>query len=313
MSQRGQLSWSRWHELFVPQVVRFRSMEHKNVLRQSLQALFPDKADKITELVDPGEYGMESYFCRVACLFVFSLACLKDLQQALNLAELLYTVPTADETWVYCDNPSWGEREYVKMVHGISEVHLVKFQVSGMPMKWKVITAFVVLAPRLFLWFFFVTMGVHMVMETSTILQLILNSMSLTFIPGLDKGLFFTLTRQTIKHLMRNLEDFTRIKEEELHVECTERVMGWYLKEELGAGWMRRFLKATAMWRLLAVLIVTAIFAYSYYAENCYKAEDGSYISNPLRLPADISFSMWSAIFPSTMREEQEPVWSMPD
>lgn len=282
-------------------------------VRDSLKAVFPDKADEINELVDPGEYGMESYSCRIASMFLFSLAVLDKLQHTVRLTKILYFLPSSAESWISYSCPSWGEKNYVKQVFGQCELHLVKFSVAGMPMKWKIFTGIFVLVPKVFLWLFFVAVGVQMVMETNTILQLILNSMALTFIPALDHVIFSTLTRGTAKHIMENIEDFSRINVEELEATCSQESMERFYEEELGTGWMKPYFKTLWMRRLFSVLIVLAIFAYRYYMLSCDRAEDGSYVATPLHAPTDTSFSLWDALFPHSMTRTEKAVWSMPD
>ena len=41
-------------------------------------ALFPQMQDEIDKNVDPGEYGVESYWCRLVCIFIFVTAILDD-------------------------------------------------------------------------------------------------------------------------------------------------------------------------------------------------------------------------------------------
>merc|ERR1712137_642950 len=43
----------------------------RKFVRDSLQVIFPDLSDEIAEKVDPGEYGLEGYYCRLLCIFVF--------------------------------------------------------------------------------------------------------------------------------------------------------------------------------------------------------------------------------------------------
>merc|ERR1719359_959667 len=40
-------------------------------LRDSLASLFPDRLSDIDRVADPGEYGLESYYLRLACCFLF--------------------------------------------------------------------------------------------------------------------------------------------------------------------------------------------------------------------------------------------------
>ena len=44
------------------------------------------RQEEIEEKVEPGEYGVENYLCRVICLFIFTLSVVEDLRSTFGSA-----------------------------------------------------------------------------------------------------------------------------------------------------------------------------------------------------------------------------------
>jgi hypothetical protein len=57
----------------------------RTFVRDSLKALFPDRVEEIEQKIDPGEYGVESYWCRFACCFVFMISCMDSLSDLVRI------------------------------------------------------------------------------------------------------------------------------------------------------------------------------------------------------------------------------------
>jgi len=72
----------------------------RTFVRESLKAIFPDKQDEIQEKIDPGEYGLESYFCRLLCCVLFVMSMLKEAVNIIDMAKVLYYPPTRAESWI---------------------------------------------------------------------------------------------------------------------------------------------------------------------------------------------------------------------
>jgi hypothetical protein len=83
-----------------PRLYSWSSIAIRNFARQSLQTLFPDKLNEISLKVDPGEYGLESYWCRLACCFIFMICCMGELAVTVKMFQLLYKIPTQAEPWI---------------------------------------------------------------------------------------------------------------------------------------------------------------------------------------------------------------------
>merc|ERR1711879_1108204 len=103
-------------------------------VRDSLKVIFPDKADEIQASVDPGEYGMENWWCRWICCFLFMTAVVNDLFETISFANLLFHIPSRPETWISYDVPEVGlDKETIKERYDKTELDFVKFKTAGMP------------------------------------------------------------------------------------------------------------------------------------------------------------------------------------
>merc|ERR1712232_954353 len=80
-------SWGQWNT--------------RNFVKESLMTLFPDKHKEIKEHVDPGEYGLEDYFVRIAAVFVFMVSVMEELFCIARIVKLLWLVPTRAESWIF--------------------------------------------------------------------------------------------------------------------------------------------------------------------------------------------------------------------
>ena len=68
-------------------------------VRESLQKVFPEYSDAIAANVDPGEWGLENYYCRLVCVFVFMMSVVDDLRESFRMVMLLWQAPTSDDMW----------------------------------------------------------------------------------------------------------------------------------------------------------------------------------------------------------------------
>jgi len=89
-------------------------------------------------------------------------------------------------------------------------------------------------------------------------------------------------------------------------------VRNWYRTEECGRCYRRRFLRAAITRRVYIVMVITAGFTWKYYSANCDRKDDGSYVSTPINQPVGLSFTLWNALVPSSVRHHIQAVWSMP-
>jgi len=285
----------------------------------SLESILPGTPfvrDEVDKLVDPGEWGIQNYFCRYACFFLFLMAVMDDLNSSTAILSLLWQVPSKCEKWISYDLPEWGAKASIKRVKGLTELDLVSFKVAGMPRHWKVVNFILVVVPKTILWYICCSLGFHFLMETASITGSIMNSLALAFILDMDEMVFDTLTTQVSKHMMENLEDFSAEShdhEEDMH---DVHVIKEYMEKEVKNGYdYKRFFFLLIPRRLLKIVLLDLLFTAKYYLMNCERQEDGSWVSVKMFVPEGVNFKPLQFLFGGMDLDptQKEPYWSMPD
>jgi hypothetical protein len=283
--------------------------------QQALKALFPDRLDDIATAADPGEYGLEDYFCRVVCCFIFAMAMMDEFNVTFMLLRLFWKLPTKDETWIKFELPEWDpDKSKAKKMFGWNELNLVKFGVAGMSLQWKLLNICVVFVPKFVILIFLVSLGFYFLLETAGIVDMILNSLAMTFILEMDELIFGVLTTVPVKHMMANLEDY-RLFSIEAWDHATEDDSLQQFQEELSGRWSN-FFRVLLPRRFITVVAITVIFVLKYYARNCVKNEDGGWVSKPMYATKALSYNpitlLWS-VFSHQQDTSSAPYWVMPE
>lgn len=278
-------------------------------VRDSLKMVFPNREDEIDSTADPGEYGMEYYWCRTACIFIFMMAVVDDLWATMSLANLLVAVPSEAESWITYDVPDWADKERVKALHGYTELDFVKFHVAGMPMGWKVLNFFIVLVPKCAMWVALVCSGVHYLMESAGIMAVVVNAMALTFVLDVDEMIFLRLSTMITKHIMSSLEDMPLFETNTEETETEHEVLERFHIDEVGRGRLRR-INLLLPKRLLTIVALQFFFMWLYYQRNCVRLEDGSWVSKDMHLPKDLAYRPLSLMFGVDPPREEKPFWT---
>jgi len=297
--------------LSYPRLYSYDIWSTRKFASDALSQLFPERADEIKAAMDPGEYGIENYWCRAACIFIFMMAVVDDLRGTINLARLLWIVPTKAQTWISYEPPDWASKEDAKSIHSWSELDFVKFHVSGMPLGWKVLNFLVIWMPKFLLWLALAATGVHYLMETADIVDMVVNAMALTFVLDIDEMVFARLTTSVTQHIMANLEDMPLYDLTPEDDETDNEVLERFNREEQGVrGW--RKLSLIFPKRLATILSLQVVFVCLYYVRNCRLDQYGSIISKNMHLPKGFSYSLLGLMFGVEPEEEPKPFWTMP-
>jgi len=291
-----------------PRLYPFAQWTSRNFVKDSLKALFPERADDIERTIDPGEYGVESTLCRLLCCFLFMMAVTKDAFQIYELWRLLWNVPSFPESWISYENYA-GLLEPELSEHRTLSLCQVKLRIAGMPMNWKIFNVIFILLPKMLFWVMTADLGIAFLMNTSGITDSIVNSMALAFILSIDELIFETATAGRTKYMMDNTEPYHPHKlaaekcAPEEHILCEDERH-------------RRSMFCPDLFpqRLLFVVVLTWIFLSVYYYTRCEQAPDGTWVSRPLHLPKSMHFSALTAYLPIffDLPVEEEPVWTMP-
>lgn len=264
----------------------------QSFVKNALLDVLPDRKDSIEEKVDQGEYGMENYWCRLTACFLFSVSVLTELFSCYDVADTLWSTPHVAQSWV-------EERTDVPESPNVSfpALDFVTFRVAGMPRHWKVINVFVVLLPKVLLWWFVVWQGFVLLMDTAGILDLVLGSLAMGFICSIDEMLLDALASNASKYVMRNIQPW----------KSTQDLMS----NRLGPMWVIWF---TLPRRFILCVIITAFFVCKFYWRKCvWNEADQSWVSKDMRLPDKVIFWPWDLLNTDWIAVKSESFWTMPN
>jgi hypothetical protein len=273
----------------------------RNFVRDSLKALFPDMVDEIHEKVDPGEFGQESRTCRILCCFLFQASLMSELMSTLDMLRLLYRLPSSHASWVECDPVPGSE---------------VRFKITGMPRYWKIFNFLFVFLPKFILWRLTVSAAMNFLLDTGGITDVIINTVALNFILGIDELLFESLTAPETRCLMDAIEGYNLLSGHIASAECEhsrETIVERDVTAEIENS-SRCSFKLAVPYRLISVCMLTLIFVSEYYYMNCIKGEENTWISKPLFMPASVDYPILSFLFPwmDPPTVGKKPIWTMP-
>mmetsp|Transcript_36281 Transcript_36281/g.104381 ORF Transcript_36281/g.104381 Transcript_36281/m.104381 type:complete len:442 (+) Transcript_36281:87-1412(+) len=275
--------------------------------RDALAQLFPDKAAEIKDKVDPGEYGLENYWVRPVCVFIFMMSVMSDLRSTIDLVYILWCIPTKAEMWLEYRVPKWVDKTDVKEIAGKSELDFVKFMLAGMPLPWKVANWLLIVIPKLLIWRSTATGGVSFLMETSGIEDCIVNVTALTFILNLDEMIFDLFSHKAVQHILENIEslEIEEIKDNHTAEEACDLVD----MDKRHSFFDCRFFPS----RPVVTLVITVAFIAQYYFQFCRKSSTGGWVSIPMGLPKDEMYPILTFIFPFMHPQERgHTYWEMP-
>lgn len=297
-----------------PRLYGWDAIVDRTFVRDSFKALFPDRIDEINEKIDPGEYGVESYWCRLACCFIFMVTCMDELNLTYKMAQLFYKIPTEGGRWIRPKPHQPGDR----LVGAIDEVDV---KIEGMPRLWKLLNMVVIVFPKLMLWKLTAETGVGMLMDTSGIDSIITNSVALTFILGIDELMGTALMSEEALNLIKATEDFplydeatscvgdmTSLTEDELLQRYTETQYGF-------RSFSFADLPTLIPTKLVLSVLGTAFFVWEYYYKHCTPNADdhNRLVSKTMYLPKSMDFSWMNALFPQfSPIERGDMFWEMP-
>mmetsp|Transcript_55449 Transcript_55449/g.164854 ORF Transcript_55449/g.164854 Transcript_55449/m.164854 type:complete len:546 (+) Transcript_55449:100-1737(+) len=290
----------------------YTSWGTRTFFRNSLASVFPERAEEIHQKVDPGEYGLENWYCRLVCQFLFMMGVVADLCASVELGVMIMFVPSSEDLWLSYETPDWAEKDMAKIVKDWGELDLIRFQVAGMPLCWKVVNIIFVMVPKFLLWYSVTSAGFRFLMETNDIMDQIVNAMALTFILDIDELIVDRFATVATKHMMQNLEGFPLFDAEaedsetpeEAYKRLSQRELAPWTFQDIGLYWV--FIPQ----KLATTIVLMCIFLYKYYYTYCYREEDGTWVSKDLHTPDGVFWDPLSLFFIG-MNSESESVWSL--
>eukprot|EP00929_Paragymnodinium_shiwhaense_P034926 TRINITY_DN18954_c0_g1_i1.p1 TRINITY_DN18954_c0_g1~~TRINITY_DN18954_c0_g1_i1.p1 ORF type:complete len:469 (+),score=95.75 TRINITY_DN18954_c0_g1_i1:270-1676(+) len=302
-----------------PRLYSWAAIVDRAFTRDSMLAIFPEKKDEIDKLVDVGEYGLESYGCRILCVFLFMIAMISEFWVTLDMFRLIYYIPTAAESWVSYDVPEWESKDRVKEIRGLSELDLVSLKVAGMPMRWKIFNWVCICSPKAVLWFTLCRIGVAFLMDTAAMDDLIVNSVALGFISSIDELFFLTLTKDAVRYMMDATGKFDLYDCSEEEEMTDEQCLEWQLRYDNRPQSLMSQIIGFLPLRLLVATFWMGVFIVDYYMNSCQRGEDGTWVSRPQYTPEHgWYFPLYRVFFPDWMlrllgqQESGDPFWVPP-
>jgi len=314
-----------------PRLYSFDIWSTRTFVRDSLKMIFPDKADEIDKNVDPGEYGMESYWCRVLCCVLFMMTMVQEARNILTMGYTLYYLPSAPESWIV---ESGHEEEPADAAEDDGPVNEdewlegITLQAAGMPMVWKILNTVLLLIPKMLIWKLTVETGIVFLMETAGIDDLVVNSIALTFILDIDELCLATLTTPYTKSLLSRcrdlpLSDFkSQMASEQQRKSHSSKMTEKMALQRFGEDELQKHFSPMDIvytlfpFRLLGVLGAAIFFIIGYYTSHCRSTETPfRFWPKPLHLAESTDFSFLNSFVPwlFPVATEDEAIWSMPE
>jgi len=239
-------------------IMTWTTWSNKMFLKDSLKAIFPDKAHIIEENVDPGEYGLENHSCRLLCCMIFTLTLTSDLWSALDVLYILFCVPNKAEPWLSYEVPSWGDKDDVKTIKQLSELDFIQIKIAGIPVVWKLMTVLFIIIPRLLLWRATAYAGISFIMETPDITSLIVNCTALSFILRIAEMLEEVFASEPVKWILNRVQPFETDEPEILDF---NEIYKRQLDQEMNTGFFHRIdLNLLFPRRAFIVVLATAYY-----------------------------------------------------
>lgn len=266
----------------------FTQWNIQNFVKQAFLNVHPDMKGRIDDNIDPGEYGVESYGCRLLCLFLFVMSVVEELFLSINLAWLLYDLPRDHSlSWI-----QFSDKKDPLKPNDVS----TEFRVAGMPLPWKIFNTCFILCPKVAIMHYTLREGTCLLMDTPAILDMILGAMSMSFLLSLDELFWGVLSSNPTKHIMPKLKPL-ELKQD------LEREVTW-----------RTVVRQVFPLRFLIVIVLTGIYVRLYYVTKCKQA-DGQWVSKDMYLPETAEYSLFDFLFDTifhTLERSAEPFWKMP-
>jgi len=285
----------------------------RSYAKQSLQAMFPDKADLIDEKVDPGEYGVESHWCRLLGCFLFVTSLTSEILAIGNFAKFLIYLPTESKSWISYEHPleeHEKDKEQAKKTLGMSELDCVKIRVCGMPLGWKAANVVLLLIPKVAVWMITLIGGVTFLMETAGIDDCIVNSTALAFILNIDEMIYESLTNNFTRAVMQNAEAYELVDGSVDENYTDAEALAAFERTRLRSN--IKFVAGLFPYRVILTLGFTALGVGFYYHKNCLKSSDGTWVSKSMYLPLDDEYTVFEAFLPMwfSPAHKSKPYWT---
>merc|ERR1719424_2298002 len=216
------------------------------------------------------------------------ISCMDEFSVIVKIARLLQKVPTKSEPWIQYKP---HHEDDGPLVGAIDEVTIT---IAGMPLFWKIVNMVIIVVPKFMLWTLTAKTGCVFLMETSDIDDLIVNSVGLTFILGIDELIFSALMSEETLNFVEAAQDFCfydKFATSGIATLTDDEVLARYKAHHHGLN--RSHFKAVVPIKLLMSFGFTCLFIGDYYMSHCnLDSRDASrLVSKTMYLPKNIIFT----------------------
>lgn len=292
-----------------PRLYSWTQWTTRKFVADSLKAVFPDKASLIDEKADPGEYGVESYWCRLLCCFIFMASLSSEVENMMKMANLLWSVPSEQGCWI--DLLSHDAEDTID--HWLDHVSI---KADGIPLGWKIFNWLFLFVPKFVLFAMTAQNGINFLMETGNIDDFIVNAVALTFLLNLDNMVFEAFSSQAAQKLCDMCDDFILWNVEDIESNDERWILDTFHEKnrfDFSCGRLRNLLYTTLPLKMGMVMSLTFGFISYYYYTHC-EFRDGRWVSIDMYLPKSAAYNFWNSwaefIFP--IPSESKPYWTYP-
>lgn len=276
-------------------------------VKEAFVQMHPDRLEDINTKIDPGEYGLESYRCRLMCLALFIASVVPEITAVYSLARLLWHIPHDEDTdWVRVhpveSNHAAGRSRHPEKGtilkdtdHGQDSE--VQYRVAGMPIAWKIVNMCFILFPKAAVLHFTLREGTILLMDTNAIMDMILGAMSLTFVLSIPSLFFVVFSSLPVKEIMKELEDYKP-----------------FSRHETPEATLCFILRTFFPYRFCMIVVVTVFYKYGYYVSKCdWDYNEQQWVSKPMHMPQTSDYHITDFLFDSvfqTVAREKTPFWA---
>merc|ERR1712139_198423 len=157
--------------------------------------------------------------------------------------------------------------------------------------------------------------GVHWLMETPAMVDVIVNATALSFVLDTDEMILGRLATHATKYMMENLQDYELFDYTPRADMSDQAILEQYTASEM--SWWGDHSFPFLPNRLFWTIGLMAAFVAEYYMHNCKRTEGGGMVSNDMFLPRMPHLDFWAFLekFFSMKHEppeEETPFWTMP-
>merc|ERR1711972_183020 len=191
----------------------------------------------------------------------------------------------------------------------------VRLRIAGMPLHWKIASTIVVWMPKALIWKLTAQAGVTFLLDTAGIEDIIVNSVALTFILGIDEMMFQNLMATSTKDMLIKMEAYPLhrpgldddVSLDELTAKYEKQFDHWNCSDLLGLLPVK----------LVTGFILTLVFGYEYYSRHCTLPPGnhiiGGWVSKDMYAPKAPIVTPLNAFFPNffPIPTESKAFWTM--